>query len=482
MADKLGARQDSSFKAISTAPDICKTPMGNTVVPIPYPIVSDLSQSIQTVPKVRFNGKPCYVLDQSIVPTCTGDEPGTAMGVRSGTNKGKTEPKSGSSSVRAGKKKVVRERDTCTMNNGNTNGIFVTQPSPGCKCSKGKPTKDTNPPPKDETKKEKTFKEKLGEWWDNTKKEVKEAVKHPVEGAKGAAKGTANIVPELGEVFTKSSMLDTANQMDQAAGFQELFGNAEKAKEYSDAATSMRSGVDSVNLPKFDMSNAAQAGGDKIFTAVTLITGLYGLAKSATKIGVKGTAKLGAKAEKAAVKEVSTVARENKAIENATNEASAVEKVASRGDGVKIKKKGKPRVLSNLSKEDVRNWLKKQYPQHPSESAERYARRIEDHVNSIDWNKPVKLVEFSPGDKILMYVREGGKPGGYGTIPGTSAEKLGLNLAEQPRNAITQTVKFKFQAVESTAAEFPTGKYPGIGGAGGGTQYQLPSEFLTYCK
>lgn len=83
------------------------------------------------VPNVKFNGRPCYVLDQSVVPTCTGDEPGSALGVRSGTVRGETKPTGASTTVKAGKKRIVRERDTCTMNNGNTTGIYVTQPAPG---------------------------------------------------------------------------------------------------------------------------------------------------------------------------------------------------------------------------------------------------------------------------------------------------------------------------------------------------------------
>lgn len=36
--NKIGARKHASFKAISTAPSINKTPIGPTMVPIPYPL------------------------------------------------------------------------------------------------------------------------------------------------------------------------------------------------------------------------------------------------------------------------------------------------------------------------------------------------------------------------------------------------------------------------------------------------------------
>ena len=141
MADKLGARKNSSWKAICTAPDFCKTPVGSSTPPIPYQVIADLGQSENCVPNVRFNGDPCKVLDQSIVPKCTGDEPGTAKGVKSGTVAGKVEPTSASTTVRATKKRVVRDLDTCTLNSGNCPGIYTTQPGPGAAVATGgKPT------------------------------------------------------------------------------------------------------------------------------------------------------------------------------------------------------------------------------------------------------------------------------------------------------------------------------------------------------
>jgi hypothetical protein len=140
MANPIGARQDGGFKAVCTAPSINKTPVGNATPPLPYPTTADLSNSIGTVSNVRFNGKPAYVLDQSVQPSCKGDDAGTAKGIRSGTVNGAVEPSSASGSVSAGKKRVVREGDACTMNGGNNPGIYITtqtrhaiipRPSPG---------------------------------------------------------------------------------------------------------------------------------------------------------------------------------------------------------------------------------------------------------------------------------------------------------------------------------------------------------------
>ncbi|WP_241012855.1 MULTISPECIES: DUF4150 domain-containing protein [Burkholderia] len=146
--NRIASRQDGSFKAVSSTPDVCKTPMGSSTPPVPYQVISDLSGSSGIVPSVRFNGKPAYVLDQSVVPTCTGDEAGSADGVRSGTVGGETKPTKGSTTVRAGGHPVIRDGDPCTMNSGNCTGTYVTAPAPGSSVdASGNVVGDANPPP-----------------------------------------------------------------------------------------------------------------------------------------------------------------------------------------------------------------------------------------------------------------------------------------------------------------------------------------------
>lgn len=130
MSNPIGARKDATFKAISTAPSFNKTPVGSSTPPLPYPTIQDLANSIGVVPNVRFNGKPVYVLNQSTQPSGKGDEPGVAKGVKSGTVTGEVKPVEGSTTVRAGKKAVVRHGDPCTMNGGNNPGIYCTTQTP----------------------------------------------------------------------------------------------------------------------------------------------------------------------------------------------------------------------------------------------------------------------------------------------------------------------------------------------------------------
>ena len=129
MGNPLAARKNGKFKAVSTAPSFNKTPMGSSTPPVPYPVYHDLSNSTGTVGSVYFNGDPAYVLNQTTQSKCIGDNPGTAKGVKSGTVNGEIKPTSASSTVRIGKKPLVREGDKCTLNSGNCPGVYVTEPT-----------------------------------------------------------------------------------------------------------------------------------------------------------------------------------------------------------------------------------------------------------------------------------------------------------------------------------------------------------------
>jgi Domain of unknown function (DUF4150) len=116
MADNLGARQQSGWTIYSIPPDVCKTPMGSSIVPIPYPVTSKLEDAFGVVRTVRLNGHPAVVFDQSKTPETKGDSQGKATGIKSNTVGMKCEPIDKSSTVRAGKKWVVRHLDKFWMN------------------------------------------------------------------------------------------------------------------------------------------------------------------------------------------------------------------------------------------------------------------------------------------------------------------------------------------------------------------------------
>lgn len=326
MGNPIGARQCDSFKAVSTAPSINKTPVGCSTPPLPYPTVQDLANSVSILPSVLLNGDPVYVLSQSTQPSCKGDDAGTALGVRSGTVNGEVKPAKGSTTVRAGGKNVVRENDPCTMNGGNNPGIYVTTQVPSGGIQNGAPTINTDPPIKAETPQEEGW---LRKWWNKAKEEVPEALRHPFEGAKGSAKDLANTPSEVGEVFMKGSALQGAADMEQAAAWQSLFGQKESAQALTEAAQQVRAGADAISLPKFQMSNPAQAGGAKITTAVTLIAGGAGLLKGGAK-GLRALGKAGAAASEGAeaAKGLSTAAKAADAVADAGKGAEAAKGVS----------------------------------------------------------------------------------------------------------------------------------------------------------
>lgn len=134
---------------------------------------------------------------------------------------------------------------------------------------------------------------------------------------------------------------------------------------------------------------------------------------------------------------------------------------AAPNTGAVILRRGKKR----LSTDEHRKWLE-----------DNDYRNVDDHVKSSDSTQPVELVRLEEGDQIWMYVRDGAKPGSYATIPETPPELLAIDSAGRHLEVIT--VSKPFDAVMSTAAEFPSGVYPGVGGPGGGIQIQLPSNYL----
>jgi hypothetical protein len=87
MAVNEGTRMEATFLVISLVPDVCKSPL----VPVPYPIVGYLNQSILVSPNVRANGKPIFHMG-SRVATVIGDEGGVGGGVASQVFKGMCRP------------------------------------------------------------------------------------------------------------------------------------------------------------------------------------------------------------------------------------------------------------------------------------------------------------------------------------------------------------------------------------------------------
>ena len=110
---------------VSTVPDVCLTPCGSNMVPVPYNITAKQSDSAaNTTPTVRLTGRRSHNTG-SLITSCHGDEAGTGGGVKSGTVGNQCEPLEHSASVRSEGKFMVRHNDLWWMNNKNTIGRLL---------------------------------------------------------------------------------------------------------------------------------------------------------------------------------------------------------------------------------------------------------------------------------------------------------------------------------------------------------------------
>jgi hypothetical protein len=121
-----GLRDTDEARIVSLSPDVCLTPVGSSVVPIPYPVVDFCGHDTNYTPSVRFTGKKAMVM-RSCTSHVHGDAPGTRKGVKSGRVGSICEPIGHADQVRAEGSHVIRHLDAFWMNNRNTKGeaIFV---------------------------------------------------------------------------------------------------------------------------------------------------------------------------------------------------------------------------------------------------------------------------------------------------------------------------------------------------------------------
>jgi uncharacterized Zn-binding protein involved in type VI secretion len=114
-----------------TLPDVCKTPSPGGPVPVPYPVIvsvsSDLAKGSTTV---KIDGGNMVAVKGSEFSRCTGDEPGTAGGVKSSTNMKEATWILYSFDVKIEGKNACRLSDKMLMNHGNTAclGGHITKP------------------------------------------------------------------------------------------------------------------------------------------------------------------------------------------------------------------------------------------------------------------------------------------------------------------------------------------------------------------
>jgi Domain of unknown function (DUF4150) len=108
--------------SISTAtlPDVCKTPSPGGPVPVPYPNVSMSSDLANGTKTVKADGGNMIAVKGSEFSRSTGDEPGTAGGIKSSTNMKESKWLTYSFDVKIEGKNACRLSDKKTQNHANT--------------------------------------------------------------------------------------------------------------------------------------------------------------------------------------------------------------------------------------------------------------------------------------------------------------------------------------------------------------------------
>lgn len=105
----------------STVPDVCKTPSPGGPVPVPYPIIISLSRDVSKgSKKVKADGGNSASIKGSELSRCSGDEAGTAGGVKSSTSMKEAKWLLYSFDVKIEGKNACRLGDKLQMNHGNT--------------------------------------------------------------------------------------------------------------------------------------------------------------------------------------------------------------------------------------------------------------------------------------------------------------------------------------------------------------------------
>lgn len=116
MADERITAKDGQYMLVNLAPDVCLTPVGSSVVPIPYAISHKMDQSEQCSKNVFVNDKAVYLHGLSYVDNVKGDEAGTKGGVITGVNTKISHSLQKSRNVYVNGHLVVRTGDKVHMN------------------------------------------------------------------------------------------------------------------------------------------------------------------------------------------------------------------------------------------------------------------------------------------------------------------------------------------------------------------------------
>lgn len=504
MEDKEASRKIGEAIVVCTNPDVCKSP----TAPVPYSIVSYFDKSSATTPTVRMTAVEGFTL-ASQIDTVVGDEPGVGKGVVSGTHAGGgvSKPVGSSSTVRAEKNLVVRHDDPFTMNSGNTRGkVVYVKHAPKAVGPDGKPVEDPNPPVKPETPPEKRWYEKA---WDGVKeggrqvggfgRGVGEAGWETVQGVGSMAKGGWNLTggwyfdPEAASgtwsglknttstVWNQPGVVwDSIKEPYQREWAQGNYGAALGRGTFEVVSTVVGTkGLDKLGKGAKLGNVADKLGdvgrvGDKLGDAGRIGDKLGDAGRVGDKLGDAG--KVGDKVGDAG-KTGDALGDAGKAGDKAADASKADD--ASKAKPKEPKDNDGVRVTKKMTRKEAEDWWRKNHKEWDPETKsfkEMSDKQLASHMDGIDWSKPVEMKTLPAGTEIEQWQRVGGRPGAWGAEPGSTMDSLAINGDRVP---VRYTLDQPMDVISSRAAPFQGGNIPGVGGAGGGVQYQLPDGWMS---
>lgn len=118
----------TSDGVLVTNPDVCLTPIGSSIVPVPYSNTAFSKDTSNGSKTVTVDGNP-FMLKDAVFSRSTGDEPGSAKGVASGTTAGVARFVNYSFDVKIEGRNVCRRNDPMVSNKGNTPPAPLMQPN-----------------------------------------------------------------------------------------------------------------------------------------------------------------------------------------------------------------------------------------------------------------------------------------------------------------------------------------------------------------
>jgi RHS repeat-associated protein len=112
--------QSKRFYCKSLTPDICKTPVGNTVVPRPYNIIGEFKDAVAVSGSVKTHSEAVILHGRSFIPSIKGDAQGVLGGVKSGTflntadtlGHSSTKGANGTDTIQVGRKMWMNAKNT----------------------------------------------------------------------------------------------------------------------------------------------------------------------------------------------------------------------------------------------------------------------------------------------------------------------------------------------------------------------------------